>query len=287
MLDWLVSIQNSDGSFNGGTVFSKPQTPVLFNTGQILIGLAAGAQQIDTQYRKPTIAAANWMLRAQEPDGSWQLYSSPFAASGLHTYDTHAAIGLLDAAAACADERYAEAAIRNIDWAISKQRPNGWFEDCCITDSAQPLTHTIGYTIRGILAAYKVSKDKAHLAAARLALDSLLERIRADGSLAGRYNDKWEERSHWSCVTGNVQIAECWLLAYAETGIEAYRQAAERANRFARQLMVIGSPTERAGAIPGSYPLSGQYTPFEYPNWATKFYIDSQLMELSVAANAG
>ena len=42
MLDWLVSIQMASGAFQGGTVTDSPVVPVTFNTGQILMGLAAG-----------------------------------------------------------------------------------------------------------------------------------------------------------------------------------------------------------------------------------------------------
>src|ERR1044071_9673228 len=43
MLDWLVAIQFPEGGFQGGIVNQTPRMPVTFNTGQILIGLAAGA----------------------------------------------------------------------------------------------------------------------------------------------------------------------------------------------------------------------------------------------------
>ena len=42
MLDWLVSIQMPGGGFRGGVTSDGPAVPVTFNTGQILLGLAAG-----------------------------------------------------------------------------------------------------------------------------------------------------------------------------------------------------------------------------------------------------
>src|SRR5262249_3862021 len=42
MLDWLVSIQLPEGGFQGGMIDQTPVVPVTFNTGQILLGLAAG-----------------------------------------------------------------------------------------------------------------------------------------------------------------------------------------------------------------------------------------------------
>jgi hypothetical protein len=42
MLEWLVSIQLPGGGFQGGRIDARPIVPVTFNTGQILLGLAAG-----------------------------------------------------------------------------------------------------------------------------------------------------------------------------------------------------------------------------------------------------
>ena len=41
MADWLVDIQLPCGGFQGGKIDSIPVVPVTFNTGQILLGLAA------------------------------------------------------------------------------------------------------------------------------------------------------------------------------------------------------------------------------------------------------
>src|SRR5688500_15946034 len=51
MLDWLVSLQRPDGSFQGGLIDSKPVVPVVFNTGQILLGLASGVREFGEEYR--------------------------------------------------------------------------------------------------------------------------------------------------------------------------------------------------------------------------------------------
>ena len=39
-------------------------------------------------------------------------------------------------------------------WALTKQRVNGWFADCCLNDPTRPLTHTIGYALRGVIEGY-------------------------------------------------------------------------------------------------------------------------------------
>ena len=35
------------------------------------------------------------------------------------------------------------------------------------------------------------------------------------------------------------------------------------------------------GAIPGSSPIRGAYSRFEFPNWAAQFFADALLMELT------
>jgi hypothetical protein len=48
-------------------------------------------------------------------------------------------------------EGFGAAGLRQVDWALTKQKANGWFADCCLDDPIHPLTHTIGYALRGIL----------------------------------------------------------------------------------------------------------------------------------------
>src|ERR1044072_6919677 len=69
MLNWLVSIQFAEGGFQGGVIGSEPRVPVTFNTGQILLGLASGANLLDDEYREPMRRAADWLLETQDGDG--------------------------------------------------------------------------------------------------------------------------------------------------------------------------------------------------------------------------
>ena len=38
----------------------------------------------------------------------------------------------------------------------------------------------------------------------------------------------------------------------------------------------------RVGGVRGAYPVNGEYGRYEYLNWAAKFCIDSQLMEMYI-----
>jgi hypothetical protein len=69
---------------------------------------------------------------------------------------------------------------------------------------------------------------------------------------------------------------------YQITGKIAYRDAAYAANRYVRSTMRIEGPPEMKGAIAGSFPIYGGYCQYAYPNWACKFFIDSNLIEKQI-----
>ena len=282
MLDWLVSIQFPEGAFQGGHVRDLPKAPVTFNTGQVLIGLAYGMREFGNEYRPAMLRAADWLVATQDPDGAWRKHPSPYAMAGDRAYDTHVAWGLLEAARNEHDGRYTDAALANVRWALTQQAPNGWFNNSCLSDPKNPLTHTIGYSLRGVLEAYRHSKDPALLSACRKTADGLLTALRPDGFLPGRLNRNWWGTVNWACLPGTAQIALCWLILYRFTGNLAYRDGAFAANRYVRRTVKTNGQPETRGGVKGSFPVSGEYGPYEFVNWACKFSIDANLMELTV-----
>ena len=284
MLDWLVSIQLPCGGFQGGTVNQAPVVPVTFNTGQILIGLAAGVAEFGDVYRGAVLSAADWLVQTQDADGCWRRYPTPFASRGEKVYETHVSWGLIEAERVEPGRGYAEAAMRNVRWALRHQCSNGWFDRCCLSDPTQPLTHTMGYALRGLLEVQSFFGDFSLLAAARRTADGILTAIRYDGALPGKLSSDWRGTVSWSCLTGNVQIAHSLLIMYDETGYLPYRDAAYGLNRAVRCTLRIDDPDETRGAVKGSFPINGDYGKFEYPNWATKFAIDSYTTEQQTSA---
>ena|SRR5438552_646429 len=282
MLDWLVSIQLPCGGFQGGMVNQTPVVPVTFNTGQILLGLAAGVKEFGAVYREPMRGAADWLVATQHADGCWRKHPSPFAGAGEKAYETHVAWGLAEAERVEPGRGYASAAVRNVRWALAHQHANGWLDRCCLGDPVRPLTHTIGYALRGVLEVHRLCGQSAMLAAARRTADGLLSAIRGDGSLPAKLDADWRAVVSWSCLTGNVQIAHSLLMLYRETRHEPYRDGAYRLNLAVRRTLRVNEPSETRGAIKGSFPIDGDYGAFEYPNWATKFAIDSFTLERDV-----
>lgn len=282
MLDWLVSIQFPDGAFQGGRIDSVPVAPVTFNTGQILIGLAAGAAEFGEPYLAPMNKAAQWLVDTQSSDGCWRGFPTPFAEPGEKAYETHVSWGLFEAARVAPDSPYAEAGLRNVAWALKSQHPNGWFDKCCLSDPARPLTHTLGYVLRGLLEAYRFSNDSQILEAARLTADGLLDARDAEGYLPGRLYPDWSPAVQSACLTGTVQIAHCWLMLFEFTGDKRYLDAGKLGNHYVRRTITIDGRSEIRGAIKGSFPVNGDYGAFEYLNWAAKFFADSHMHELDI-----
>ncbi len=280
MLDWLVAIQRSDGGFQGGTVDAVPAVSVTFNTGQILLGLASGVSEWGEAFRPALQRAADWLTTTQDPDGCWRKHATPFARRGDKSYETHVAWGLLEAARVEPARGYAEAAFRNIEWALSRQRPNGWMADCCLGDPGRPLTHTLGYALRGILEGHRFNGDSGLLEAGTRMGSALLRGQRPDGSLPGRFDETWAPVVDWVCLTGVAQIALCWYYLRQVTGREDFAEGARRAGAYVRRTVLLDASPGIRGGVKGSHPVSGDYGRFELLNWAAKFLADLCLLEL-------
>lgn len=283
MLDWCVAIQFPEGGFQGGKIDATPRVPVTFNTGQIMLGLAAGAQQYqDPRYQVAMHKAAAWLRDSLDPDGCWRKHPTPFAAPGEKAYETHVAWGLFEAERVAPGHGYGDAGLRQVDWALTKQAPNGWFASNCLTNPAAPLTHTIGYVLRGVLEGHRLSGRADLLQAAQKTADGLITAIEADGRLPGRLDAQWRGAVGYVCLTGSVQLAHCLFLLYQTTRDERYWHKGQQLTAYVRRTMQLDGPEDQRGGVKGSFPVDGDYGQWEYLNWAAKFFIDAHLLEADI-----
>ena len=167
-------------------------------------------------------------------------------------------------------------------WALGKQKENGWFADNCLSDPLRPLTHTIGYALRGIIEAHRLGGDDEFLSAACRTAEGLLSVIGPEGYLPGMLDAEWAPAADWVCLTGSAQIAHCLLLLHQTTDERRYRDAAHTLNAFVRRSVDVNGPDDTRGAVRGSFPIDGDYGAYQYLNWAVKFTIDSNLVEMEV-----
>ena len=281
MADWEIAVQMPNGAVQGGVVGMSP-SPAVFNTGQVIFGwLRAARETRDERYLRAAERAGRFLLECQDADGSWRRGLSQYAKQGPQTYNTRTAWALIELADVSGDRTFAVAGIRNIDAALARQLDNGWFAGNCLDDDEAPLTHTIAYATRGVLESGRLLDNERYLLAARRTADAVCSRLRRDGSLAGRYDRRWDATVQWSCMTGNAQMSIIWLHLWSVFGEPRYLEASRRCLRFIarRQDLHHGSDGVRGG-IAGSYPISGSYGRFEYLNWAAKFFAEAILTEL-------
>jgi hypothetical protein len=282
MLDWCVRIQLPGGGFQGGRVDAQPVVPVTFNTGQILLGLTAGVESFG-RYHGAMHSAARFLRDSQDPDGCWRKHPTPFAAAGEKAYETHVAWGLFAADRIAPNEGYGAAGWRQVQWALTKQQPNGWVRDCCLNRPDIPLTHTLGYYLKGLVEAHRWRPDEDLLAAALLTAKGLAGAQRADGALPGRLTPQWRAAVSWSCLTGNVQIADSWFYLGTTLNDATLLRAARDANAFVRRTLLLTGDVGERGGIKGAFPVHGDYGRYEYLNWSAKFAIDAWLTERDLA----
>lgn len=284
MADWLTTLQMDCGALPGGTVAVAP-SPTVFNTGQILEGWCeAYRDQPDEAIRRAITRAAAWLTSVQDADGCWRKYLSPLTVQTPATYNVRSAAALLRAGRLLDEPAWTAAALQNFDWALTQQDELGWFDNNCLTDRTRPLTHTIGYTLEGLLDAAEVSGREPYLTAVRRASDHLLPAVRHDGFLGGRLDARWQPTVSWCCLTGSSQIALVWFRLAVAVAEPRYAAAAGRLIAYVRATQTVGPagrPADPAdgtrGGIKGSHPIWGGYDPFRYPNWAAKFFIDALL----------
>lgn len=279
MADWELTVQLDCGAYRSGYVGS-PHGPVTFNTGQVLQGLVK-AFLVTGQgtYMDAARRAANWLLEVQDPDGAWRkcVYLGEFRVT-----DTRVAYPLLEMWQASGDDRYREAAVRNLRYVATLQSGNGWLPLCDISLDLidQPLTHTLAYTCEGFHKSGAILKDDLFIQAARLTADGMLRRFEIDGVLYGRYNSDWQGTVPWTCLTGCAQTSEIWSLLAMRFKEARYLRAALRMNDYlcACQDVSERDPAMR-GAISGSEPLGGDYQPYTFPSWVTKYFCDALMAE--------
>jgi hypothetical protein len=282
MAQWEARVQMDNGAVQGG-VIGFPPTPAIFNTGQVLFGWAAAYRETGEQaFLDAAQRAADFLTAAQNPDGAWRQHGSQYARAGVNVYDARTAWGLLEASLVTGKAVHRDAAIRNLDFVLTKQQPNGWYAECCLDDNRRPLLHTIAYTMEGLLEAGAILDLARFRDAARKAADALLKLQRPDGSLAGRFDSAWLPAAGWSCLTGDAQTAIVWFRLAEITGEGAYADAARRMNRYlaGTQDLSSGDPGIRGG-IKGAQPIWAEYGTYEYPNWAAKFFADALMLELA------
>ena len=66
------------------------------------------------------------------------------------------------------------------------------------------------------------------------------------------------------------------------TGEPRYWKKGQQLTAYVRRTIALDGPENQRGGIKGSFPVDGDYGQWEYLNWAAKFFIDAQLLEVAI-----
>ena len=275
--NWLISIQNESGSFQGRLVDENNPTPVVFNTGMIIFGLLSAFDETNNEtYVRAACKAGDWLVKIQDPTGAWKSFNT-INGDCLHDYHTRVAWALLELYKKTRKEQYLFAATKNLQHCVTKQRKNGWFKHTSLTKKEQssPLLHFIAYTIRGILECGLFLNDDKLIKHAIESATQIKQSYERHGSLFGRYQKDWEPTCEWQCLTGNFQMSIIFCKIGKHIKSSEWKQSAneifENTVKTSREL---NYSMETLGAVAGSSPLNGPYMKNCFLSWSTKFLLD-------------
>ena len=276
--DWELRVQQPGGGFEGGYE-GDGQPPVVFNTGQVIRGLLRAAEETgDARYLDAAVRAGTWIVENQDEDGSWTRANF----KGMkRVYDSYVSAPLARLSIATGDGRYAQAAVRNCEFVLRHQRSNGWFELCDNSPEYNdaPLTHTLGYTLDGLLETGEALGEERFIRAGELAADAMQRIVERSPALPARLGEEWDRRARYVCLTGAAQLGIALMRIHARDGDPRRLTAARSLAGYLTgvQRMSDAGATRR-GALPGSFPVWGFYAPLKLPSWGTKYLLDLLLM---------
>jgi uncharacterized protein YyaL (SSP411 family) len=282
MADWEVSVQMSTGAVQGGPVSTpEQQTAAAFNTGMVLDGwCSAYTYSASPHLLEAARRAADFLVNDVDERGYFKTNGAFVTPGEIKTYTCLCAWAIYRFGLLADEDRYKTAAVSVVKAAIRQQQPNGWFAHNCLNRSSAPLTHTIGYTLQGILEVGILAGRADFIDAVRLTVKAILPKISPQGFLPGRFFADWEPAVSSSCLTGSAQIAIVLYRLAEVTGDTSYRQYASKLLDYLKALQLERSDDPAlVGALAGSFPLFGGYMRAGYPNWATKYLMDALLMQ--------
>lgn len=282
MAAWEMRVQMPSGAVQGGPVCApERQTAAAFNTGMVLDGwCSAYAFSGDPHVLNAARRAADWLVNDVDEHGYFKTNGAFVSVGEIKTYTCLCAWAIYRFGDLVQEDRYRAVAVAIIQAALRQQQSNGWFAHDCLSNSNAPLTHTIGYTLQGVLEVGVRAGRVDFVDAVRLTADALLPRISGSGYLPGCFYSDWEPAVFSSCLTGSAQIAIVCYRLTEQTGEPKYRTHADKLVNYLKALQVTRSDDAAVvGAIAGSFPLFGGYMRAGYPNWATKYFLDALLLQ--------
>lgn len=270
--EWLTNVQFRDGSYGNPSHY----VPTVFDTGQVLFGLVAAHKRLGgDSYLDAAVRAGNWLCKVQDANGAW---TQGAYGGEARSYYSEVSWALLLLWRLTGVDRFRDGAIRNLEWVVGQQAPNGFFKRSGFETGKPAVLHTIAYTIQGVFESGQLLGDGALEASSRKAADKLARLQQRSGILYGSYDDEWRPGTRSRCLTGLAQMGVVWKRLGNQTD-RTMTEAAGNVLAYLASQQLVDSPYEGLrGALLGSSPVWGRYFPFRVPNWGVKFFVDLLLL---------
>jgi hypothetical protein len=282
MFKFLLTQQNpAEGWFPAGLVSNNPQRSI-FNSGMILHGLNHYYRAFQsTECMDAMLRCGHWICRNVDADGTWSTHNY---ANLKRTYNSEVSASVAELFEITKEPVF-EAAVKSCnDWIVKQQHANGWYSNCDNTErlNDRPLTHLIGYTLRGMLVGGKIHANDSWIDSAQKGLDAIMARHPLEaGLLDGRLDENWGPRLGACCVTGVAQIAISLFLLNELRPDPAYIQYARGLNAQIAQVQEVDNTCPGfKGGLPSSFPVWGGYERFHFNNWGIKYFMDALMLDL-------
>jgi hypothetical protein len=280
MGDWLAQVQEPDGGFIERDL-RQDTRPVVFNTGQILHGFNAllmrrGRQGLESNARR----AGDFLVSSADGTGSF-VRNEHYGIE--HAYNVRSAWALLTLGRLLGEPAYEKVALANADWTVAQQTDTSFFRNNIFQPGRNANTHGIAYVLQGLLEIHRISGREVHLAAVRRSADRIVSTYNAEGRVVSEIGENWEPLSSHLCLTGYAQMAIVLFGLHELGGGKQYLDTGLKLLDDVAATQDVTSPDKPYfGGIKGSSPIYGRYAPLQYPNWATKFFIDALLAKRAV-----
>jgi len=282
MADWILSIQNNDGSFPGGLYDeNEPSDKSIFNTAQILIGLHSRYKRTnDKKYLNSATKGANWIAECIDEFGNISKYN--YENNFMPSYYSRVCWPIL---LVCNEESQenkiliekTHSVMNNI---ADRQLSNLFISDSGFKKGSYAFLHTIAYTIRGFLECSNFVKGDKFFNIAYELSEKFMKKFEIKKVLAGAYYEDFSGVNNYRCLTGEAQMAIIWLMISDLTGdLRFLNTASKLLDKLELEVKSRNTIFFKKGGLQGSKPFYGRYISFRQPNWASKFYIDAVILE--------
>ena len=284
--DWLLSIQHKEGGWQGLQIGVKCDLRV-FNSAMILDGLVAAWRVTkDDRYLDGAIRGAEWVISKLDSSG---FYSKNNVVGGgaFDTLVCACALMAMQLLPKNLRQKFILKITRSLNAHLTLQTENGWFNNCSFHSGEVALLHHIGYTLDGLLISSEILKDDTYYQAALKTAKKLLSKFEVNMQLPAFYKPDWSPHLDLGdkaslCLTGYSQIAIVFQKIYKKENDLRYLNAALKINDIVSSIGNYKSSNSGiCYGIPGSYPVNGNYQPYQVVNWAAKYHAESILLSLS------